>query len=603
MGYTVKTGTSTSISTGGQYDAPSTSSQNNPDAAAEYAAQAAKSADAATQAAAEAIATLAGKANISGDVFTGLVTAPGLQLNTLSPSADAVGRFTWNDTDGTANLRLKGNNVTLQVGQEQVVRIVNKSGVSLTDMQVVYVTGAQGQRLSAAAAIATSNATSNRTFAVVTEAIANNAEGFVTTSGLVRAVNTSAFAEGDALWLSTTVAGGITNVRPSAPYFAVLVGWCVVSHAVVGSIFVHVQAGYSLSELNNVIITSATEGDVLSYNNTQGLWVNQGGIARAGANTDITSLANITSMNGGQLAGLRNRVINGCMRVAQRGAVTPSLGSITAYTLDRWASYQTGAVTIVSQTSGNGLGHISALTFNGVASNTEVSLLQPIESSNCFDLAQTGFTLSAWIYSNVSKNIDLVLATPTTTRDVFAATTNLPSGSLTVSHPGTGWVKYSTTYSVANSLANAAAIQRGIRLQFRFPSCTTGIFGLTGVQLEAGTTVTPFEQRPYGMELALCQRYFEIITGAYTGYAASTTIARAGIAFRVTKRVAPALYNAVVGSGYVNNLGGNPLINGYALQYNNPNNTGMDFQVASGLTGGQGLVVNCSDLVSVTAEL
>jgi hypothetical protein len=201
-------------------------------------------------------------------------TVTGLQLSTAAPDTDAVGRFVWNDTDGTANLRLKGGLVTLQVGQEQVVRIVNKSGVALTEMQAVYVTGAQGQRLSASAAQANSEATSNRTFAVVTEPIANNAEGFATTSGLVRDVNTASFAEGDALWLSAVTLGGVTNVRPVAPNHAVLLGWCVRSHASLGSIFVHVQNGYELNELHDVLITTPTNGQVLKYNSALGLWVN-----------------------------------------------------------------------------------------------------------------------------------------------------------------------------------------------------------------------------------------------------------------------------------------------------------------------------------------
>jgi hypothetical protein len=198
----------------------------------------------------------------------------GVQLSTGAPAANAVGRFTWNDTDGTADLRLKGGNVTLQLGQESVTHIVNKTGVAFTKMQAVYVTGAQGQRLSAALALATSDATSSRTFALVAEPIGNNAEGFATTSGLLRDVNTAAFAEGDALWLSASTAGAVTNVRPTAPNHGVLLGWCVISNHSNGSIFVHVQNGFEIDELHDVRITAPTNGQVLKYNSALGLWVN-----------------------------------------------------------------------------------------------------------------------------------------------------------------------------------------------------------------------------------------------------------------------------------------------------------------------------------------
>ena len=198
----------------------------------------------------------------------------GVQLSTGAPAANAVGRFTWNDTDGTADLRLKGGNVTLQLGQESVTHIVNKTGVAFTKMQAVYVIGAQGQRLSAALALATSDATSSRTFALVAEPIGNNAEGFATTSGLLRDVNTAAFAEGDALWLSASTAGAVTNVRPTAPNHGVLLGWCVISNPSNGSIFVHVQNGFEIDELHDVLITTPVNKQLLQYDAATGLWKN-----------------------------------------------------------------------------------------------------------------------------------------------------------------------------------------------------------------------------------------------------------------------------------------------------------------------------------------
>jgi hypothetical protein len=208
-----------------------------------------------------------------------------LQFNTASTTTGAVGRFVWNDADGTLDLGLKGGNVTLQVGQEQLVRVVNKTATNITlqesAYQAVRVTGAQGQRLKVDLALATTDALSAETIGLVTETIANNQEGFVTISGLVNKINTTGslqsetWVDGDILYLSPTVAGQITNIKPSAPDHMVIIGYVVYSHAVNGKIFVKVNNGYELDELHNVNIVGATAGQVLTYNGSNGLWENQ----------------------------------------------------------------------------------------------------------------------------------------------------------------------------------------------------------------------------------------------------------------------------------------------------------------------------------------
>lgn len=208
-----------------------------------------------------------------------------LQFNTAATASGAVGRFVWNDADGTLDLGLKGGNVTLQIGQEQLVRVVNKTATNITlqesAYQAVRVTGAQGQRLKVDLALATNDALSAETIGLVTETIANNQEGFVTISGLVNKINTTGslqsetWADGDILYLSPTVAGRITNIKPSAPDHMVIIGYVVYSHAVNGKIFVKVNNGYELDELHNVNIVGATAGQVLQYNGSNGLWENQ----------------------------------------------------------------------------------------------------------------------------------------------------------------------------------------------------------------------------------------------------------------------------------------------------------------------------------------
>lgn len=192
---------------------------------------------------------------------------------TYSGGSIAPGMLAWNDTDGTLEFRLKGNNVTLQIGQEQNVRVRNSTDADMVDGQVVYSNGSTGTFKTVALASSNNEAFSSVTLGILTEPIAKNTEGFVTTFGLVRNLNTSALTEGAIVWLGTTP-GTVTTTKPLAPTHAVQVGLCVRSHPNQGVIFVKVQNGYELDELHNVKITNPTDGQYLRYQASTGLWVN-----------------------------------------------------------------------------------------------------------------------------------------------------------------------------------------------------------------------------------------------------------------------------------------------------------------------------------------
>lgn len=193
---------------------------------------------------------------------------------TYTGGSIAPGMLAWNDTDGTLEFRLKGNNVTLQIGQEQVMRVKAADNGGLINGKVVRFIGSDGANKTVAYAQANAEVNSTTTIAVMTEDAVGGAAGFATTFGLVRDINTSALTEGAVVWLSPTVLGGMTTTKPSAPQHSVIVGYCVRSHAVNGSIFVNVQNGYELEELHNVKITSPTDGQYLRYQASTGLWVN-----------------------------------------------------------------------------------------------------------------------------------------------------------------------------------------------------------------------------------------------------------------------------------------------------------------------------------------
>ena len=220
-------------------------------------------------------------------ITTGGLYSPYLRLDTVATPTLQAGMFAWNDVDGTANLRLKGNNVTLQIGQETVARVVNKTGADLleSEYKVVRVRvasegGAQGQRLAVVLAQGDNDPDSATTLGVVTENIGNNQEGFITIFGNVNGINTTGslqgetWVDGDVLYLSPTTPGGLTKVKPQAPQHTLIVGYVVYAHQNNGKIFVKVDNGYELDELHNVLISNPNNNDILQYNSTQQVWKN-----------------------------------------------------------------------------------------------------------------------------------------------------------------------------------------------------------------------------------------------------------------------------------------------------------------------------------------
>ena len=290
--------------------------------------------------------------NRAGDTMTGNLTVPSMlaQASVTSPlvNVDNIqfnvspvsklttpGSLSWNDTDGCLDIVMKGGNVVLQVGQESVQRMVNKSGVNVTDGQAVYVFGAQGNRVSFKLANANSEATSKATLGIVTEPIANNGEGFVTTEGLVRGLNTSAWLEGDVIYLNS-VDGGLTNVQQVYPNHNVTIGYVVRSHAVNGSIYVKVNNGYELEELHNVVFTSLASNDLLKYDGAK--WVNTVSAAKADTLTTARTISlsgdatGSVSFNGSANVSIATTLANVATAGTYKSVTVDAKGRVTAGT-------------------------------------------------------------------------------------------------------------------------------------------------------------------------------------------------------------------------------------------------------------------------------
>lgn len=151
----------------------------------------------------------------------------------------------------------------------------NATGAPIPKMSVVYLDGPQGNLPKMVLAQANNEANSSLTYGITQSAIGNMNSGIIVEAGRLENLNTNiaGWNEGDILYLSPTVPGGITAVRPLAPDQLVFVGVLVRKHPTQGVIQVKIQNGYELDELHNVqISTTPSNGAVLAYDSVTDLW-------------------------------------------------------------------------------------------------------------------------------------------------------------------------------------------------------------------------------------------------------------------------------------------------------------------------------------------
>lgn len=197
---------------------------------------------------------------------------------TSAPSSTTYGQMSWNPTDHTVDVQINGD-VTMQVGQELFYRVMNQSGSTITNGTVVRADGALGNsgRIKVVPAISNTTVPSFYVMGVATEDIPNGEEGFVTSFGLVRGIDTRGGAEdwqdGDLLYVSQTTAGALSNVRPSAPNHVALVA-IVTNAAPNGNIFVRPTYGMHMNDITDVKITNLQDGDILKWSASNGWWYN-----------------------------------------------------------------------------------------------------------------------------------------------------------------------------------------------------------------------------------------------------------------------------------------------------------------------------------------
>lgn len=191
---------------------------------------------------------------------TGDFLYQGIGYIDLNPSVGVdyqEGRIFYDSDSKALSVYGEISGVTLQVGQEQYLRVRNNLGSTITNGQVVYINGIHGN---AAPTVGLAIATGHKTAEVIgvaTHDISTSSFGYVTNYGLVRDLDLSNFSVGQEVYLSSETAGGLTGVQPSSPNYQASIGFVVNNGASNGSLFVKI----SQAKLGG--------GDIKSFNGIQ----------------------------------------------------------------------------------------------------------------------------------------------------------------------------------------------------------------------------------------------------------------------------------------------------------------------------------------------
>jgi len=344
----------------------------------------------------------------------------------------------------------------------------------------------------------------------------------------------------------------------------------------------------------------------------------------------------------------RNRIINGAMVFDQRNEGSSVAFTSLAYKLDRWVgAVGTASGTTIqrSTTSPTGFSNSALITIGTGASPVAGAvnrIYQVIEGYNISDFgwgtaSASAITLSFWVRSSVTGTFSGALYGASTQQSyaftyTISAANTFEQKTITISGPTTGtwnstngagvYVNFdlgsgSTFKTSAGSWTTGTYI--GVTGSTNLCETSSATFYLTGVQLEVGdlSAATPFEHRPFGDELARCQRYFQKIESLgsvaaynafpYTGLSRSTTVAKVSCGWITILRSAPTItFSAASDFAVVNGTGSAKAVTATSVIRTN-NNSGVVEFTATGLTAGQATYLttnNAADpTISVDAEL
>jgi hypothetical protein len=349
-----------------------------------------------------------------------------------------------------------------------------------------------------------------------------------------------------------------------------------------------------------------------------------------------------------QLAGNRNKIINGAMMIDQRNAGASVTPTASGYTLDRWyAQLSQSSKYSVQQNAGAVTPPVGFINYLGITSTSAYSITssdqfninQRIEGLNISDLAwgtssAKTVTLSFWVYSSLTGTFGGAVTNSGVDRSypfsyTISAANTWEQKSITIAGDTSGtWlttngigIRLYINLGAGSTLSGtagswAAATYTSATGATSVVGTNGATFYITGVQLEKGATATPFENRLYGTELALCQRYaykiggdgisYQMLTMAQTG--SSSGWAYGIFSNPVTMRSSPTLaaYSAANTWSIADGVNSGALT-GYGMDIASPTNIALYFNYSFAFVGGRCARIyanlNGSSYVLFSAEL
>jgi hypothetical protein len=270
-----------------------------------------------------------------------------------------------------------------------------------------------------------------------------------------------------------------------------------------------------------------------------------------------------------QSLGFKNRIINGAMTINQRAGGTVTVNQYFNYITDRWCAFAnvngkyTSAQSSTVPTGFNNSLIATSTSAYSVSSGDVFNLGQYIEGFNTADLGwgtanAATVTLSFWVRSSLTGTFGGAIRNSAEDRSypftyTISSANTWEQKTITVAGDTTGtWlttngigIRVIFGLGVGSTYSGTAGAWAGAN--YYSATGATSVVGtsgatfyITGVQLEKGSTATSFDYRPYGTELALCQRYFcKAMTAS--GYANTTTQVGLTGSFPVTMRTSPTM--------------------------------------------------------------
>lgn len=259
--------------------------------------------------------TFSGSSNLIYNYTTNVLSGTTSQFTTLTSSVVVPNRIDFNINagvptqqegriyyDGNTNhleYWTETNGISLNLGQQIAVRCQNQSGLTLSKGTVVHIVSSSNSgdtpRITTASYEVESH--SAGTVGLLMSDVINGSQTYVLLYGILTGIDTSEYYSGQPLYLSSS--GNFSSVKPQAPNHDVRIGNVVRVQSNNGSIFVRVQNGYELDEIHDVRITSKQNGDLLTYNSSNGLWANSqnlSGSYSVSGNLTVTGSTNVNNI-------------------------------------------------------------------------------------------------------------------------------------------------------------------------------------------------------------------------------------------------------------------------------------------------------------------